>query len=198
MGLIGAGGPFRNSRPTGLVPALALLLSACASGPPLAVIDLTPAEPPAARPLRAQIRIAAPVATLDLDSDRILVRDGQNLALLGGVRWPQQLSSLFRARLVEAFQNAKLARFLDGGAATAEYELDIDLRAFELDAMTNEAHVEVAARIVSLRDGLVTAVEILSAREPVANSDPGAVVAALNQASSIMMTRIVAFVAKRL
>ncbi|MBV9289046.1 MAG: membrane integrity-associated transporter subunit PqiC [Hyphomicrobiales bacterium] len=198
MGLARAGGPFRKRWRTRLVAALALPLSACASGPPLTVIDLTPAKPPAARPLRAQIRLAEPVATLDLDSERILVRDGQNLALLGGVRWPQQLSSLFRARLVEAFQNAGLARFLDGGGATAEYELDLDLRAFELDATTNEAHVEVAARIVSLRDGLVTAVEILSAREPAASSDPGAVVAALNQASSIMMTKIVAFVAKRL
>ena len=198
MGLAGAGGPFRNRWRTGLAAALALLVGACASGPPLAVFDLSAAMPPKARPLRAQIRIADPVATLDLDSERILVRDGQSLELLQGVRWPQQLSSLFRARLVEAFQNAGLARFLAGDGATAQYELDLDIRAFELDAMTNEAHADVAARIVALQSGLVTAVEIFSVREPAPSSDSGAVVAALNQASSTVMTKIVAFVAARL
>ena len=38
------------------------------------------------------------------------------LALLPGGRWPQQLTSLFRARLIETFQNAGLARSIDGGA----------------------------------------------------------------------------------
>ena len=195
---MGLGGLSRNGWLAGLAAALALLACACASGPPLATFDLTAAKPPKARPLRAQIRIADPVATLDLDSERILVRNGQNLELLPGVRWPQQLSSLFRARLVEAFQNAGLTRYLAGGGATAEYELDIDIRAFELDASTNEAHVDVAARVVALQSGLVTAVEIFGVREPVASADPGAVAAALNAASSNAMTKIVAFVAKRL
>jgi len=197
MGLAAAGGPFRNHWAR-LAPALALLLGACTGGPPVAVIDLTAAKPPPARPLTAQIRIADPIATLDLDSDRILVRDGQNLALLQGVRWPQQLSSLFRARLIEAFQNAELTRFLAGDGATAAYELDLDIRSFELDAATNEAHVDVAARIVALQSGLVAAVEIFTVREPVAGGDPGAVAAALNRASSLAMTKIVAWVAARL
>ena len=176
---------------------LALGLAACA-GTPLTVYDLTAARPAPARPLHAQFRVAAPVATLDLDSDRILVRDGMRLALLPGGRWPQQLTSLFRARLIEAFQNAGLTRSIDGGAATAEYELALDLRSFELDATASEAHVEVAAKIVSLSSGRIVDVAILSARQPVSSSDAASVVAALDRASAEVMNQIVQFVARRL
>jgi cholesterol transport system auxiliary component len=126
------------------------------------------------------------------------VRDGLALALLPGGRWPQQLSSLFRARLVETFQNAGLARSLAGDGASADYELDLDIRAFELDAAKSEAHVDVAARIVALNSGRVADVQIFTGREPVASDDAAAVAAALDRASAEVMTRIVAFVARRL
>ncbi|HKN29365.1 MAG TPA: ABC-type transport auxiliary lipoprotein family protein [Roseiarcus sp.] len=192
-----AGGPVRNRLWAGGAGALALALAACA-GAPSTIFDLTAARPPAARPLGTQIRIGEPVATLDIDSDRILVRDGLTLALLPGGRWPQQLSSLFRARLVETFQNAGLARSLAGGGAAADYELDLDIRAFELDTATSEAHVDVAARIVALTSGRVADVQIFDARVPVASTDVGVVVATLDRASAIVMTRIVAFVARKL
>ncbi len=192
-----AGGPIRNRLRAGAAASLALALGACA-GAPSTIYDLAAARPPAARAPSAQFRNGDPDATLDLDSDRILVRDGIALALLPGGRWPQQLSSLFRARLVETFQNAGLARSVDGGAATADYELDLDIRAFELDARTSEAHIDVAAKIVALSSGRAVDVEIFTARVPVASTDAAAVVAALDRASATVMTRIVAFVARRL
>ena len=192
-----AGGPVRRRFLAGSAAALALALAGCASAPST-IYDLRPRGRRAARPIGAQIRIGDPVATLDLDSDRILVRDGLTLALLPGGRWPQQLSSLFRARLVETFQNAGLARSLAGGGAAADYELDLDIRAFELDAAKSEAHVDVAARIVALTSGRVADVEIFTAREPVASTDAASVAAALDRASAAVMTRIVAFVAGKL
>ncbi len=119
-------------------------------------------------------------------------------SLLPGGRWPQQLTSLFRARLVETFQNAGLARSIDGGAATAEYELALDIRSFELDATTSEAHVEVAAKIVALTSGRIVDVAIVSARRPVSSSNAASVVTALDQASADVMSQIVRFVARRL
>ena len=178
--------------------ALAMALAGCASGGSSTVFDLTPAHPPAERPLAAQIRFEQPVATADLDSERILVRNGQQLALLPGARWPQQLTTLFRDRLVESFQNAGLARSVDGGAASANYALDINLRAFELDASTSEAHVEAVAKLVSLTSGRIVAVDIYSQRVPVASAEPAAVIAALGEASDAVMTDIVRFVARRL
>ena len=99
-----AGGRLGNRWRMAAAAAVALSLGACASAPEAPIYDLTAAKPPPMRPFRAQIQIAQPVATLDLDSERILVRDGLNLSLLPGGRWPQQLSSLFRARLVETFR----------------------------------------------------------------------------------------------
>jgi cholesterol transport system auxiliary component len=137
-------------------------------------------------------------ATADLDSDHILVREGQSLATLAGARWPQPLPALFRARLAQSFQNAGLARFIDGPAANANYEVDLDIRAFELDAEAKEVHVDVAAWIVSLGSGRIVADQIFTLRTPVASTGASDVAAAMDQAASTVMTEIVAFVAKAL
>ena len=139
------------------------------------------------------------MATADLDSNRVLVRTTPlTLANLSGVRWPDTLPSLLRARLTQSFQNAGLARFLAGGGATADYELDLDIRAFELEAQTSSVHIDIAARLVALGSGRVAAVDIFTLRDPVASTDPATVVTALDQAASTVMKRIVAFTAKAL
>ena len=194
-----AGGVFRGRSKIVAIAALAFALGGCGGGPPSTIVDLAAARPPAARPLRAQIRVAQPVATADLDGDRVLVRDTPlTLATLPGVRWPDTLPSLLRSRLVQSYQNAGLARWLAGGGATADYELDLDIRAFELEAQTASVHIDIAARIVALGSGRVAAVDIFTLRAPVASTDPSTVIPALDQAASTIMTRIVAFTAKAL
>ncbi|HEY5205788.1 MAG TPA: ABC-type transport auxiliary lipoprotein family protein [Roseiarcus sp.] len=177
---------------------LALALSACASGPPPTQYDLTAATPPPAHGVRAQFRIGQATATADLDSDHILVRQSQTLATLAGAQWPEPLPALFRARLAESFQNAGLARWIDGPAANANYEVDLDIRAFELDAQTKEIHVDVAAWIIALGSGRIMADQIFNLRLPVESTDPAHVAAAMDQAASSVMTDIVAFVARKL
>ncbi len=122
----------------------------------------------------------------------------QTLATLAGARWPEPLPALFRARLAESFQNAGLARWIDGPAANANYEIDLDIRAFELDAQSKEVHVDIAAWIVSLGSGRIVADQIFTLRTPVASTDPANVAAAMDQAASTVMTEIVAFVARKL
>ena len=178
--------------------AVALALAACASGPPPTLYDLTAAKPPSARALRAQIRIGQPTETADLDSDHILVRESQTLATLAGAAWPEPLPALFRARLAQSFVNAGLGRAIDGPAATADYEVDLDIRAFEFDAETKEAHIDVAAWIVALGSGRIAADQIFTLRAPVASTAAPDVAAALDEAASTVMTQIVKFVAKAL
>jgi phospholipid/cholesterol/gamma-HCH transport system substrate-binding protein len=178
--------------------AFALALIGCASGPMGTLYDLSAAKPPPAHAVRAQFRIGQATATADLDSDRFLVRDSQTLATLAGARWPQSLPALFRARLAQSFQNAGLARWIDGPAANANYEVDLDIRSFELDVQSKEVHVDIAAWIVSLGSGRIVADEIFTLRTPVASTEPADVAAAMDQAASTIMTEIVAFVAKKL
>ena len=177
--------------------AALLALGACASGPAPTIYDLAAAQPSAARGMRVQIRIGQPTATADLDSDRILVRETPiTLATLSGAVWPEPLPALFRTRLAQSFQNAGLAHAIDGPAATADYEIDLDIRAFEFDAQTQEAHVDIAAWIVSLSNGRIRADEIFTLRAPVGSTDAAAVAAGLDQAASAVMSKIVSFVAR--
>ena len=99
---------------------------------------------------------------------------------------------------MQSFQNAGLARWIDGAAANANYEVDLDIRAFELDVQSKEVNVDIAAWIVSLGSGRIVADQIFTLRSPVASTDPGDVAAAMDQAASTVMTEIVAFVAKKL
>ena len=193
------GGGFRGRSTFAAASALALaLVGAARAGPPPTLYDLAAATPPPAHAVRAQFRIGQATATADLDSDHILVRELQTLATLAGARWPESLPALFRARLAESFQNAGLARWIDGPAANASYEVDLDIRAFELDAQTKEIHVDIAAWIVSLGSGRIMADQIFTLRVPVASTDSANVAAAMDQAASTVMTEIVAFVAKKL
>jgi cholesterol transport system auxiliary component len=177
--------------------AALVALTGCASGPST-TYDLAAARPFSSHGLRAQIRIGQPTATADLDSDHILVRDSQTLATLAGASWPEPLPALFRTRLAQSFVNAGLGRAIDGPAANADYEVDLDIRAFEFDAETKEAHVDIATWIVSLGSGRIAADQIFTLRAPVASTDGADVASALDQAASTVMTGIVKFVAKAL
>jgi cholesterol transport system auxiliary component len=197
MGRWGCGFWSRSRRAA--AGAATLALAACASGPPPTLYDLTAAKPPSARALRAQIRIGQPSATADLDSASILVRESPlTLATLADASWPEALPGLFRARLAQSFQNAGLARSIDGPAANADYEVDLDIRAFEFDAETKEAHLDIAAWVVALGSGRIVADEIFTLRAPVASTNAADVAAALDGAASTVMTEIVRFVAKAL
>jgi cholesterol transport system auxiliary component len=194
MGRLG-GGFWGRSKITA-AGAVGLALAACASAPST-IYDLTAAKPPSARALRAQIRIGQPTATADLDSQRILVRMTPiTLETLANAQWPESLPGLFKARLAQSFQNAGLGHAIDGPAATADYEIDLDIRAFEFDAETKEAHIDIAAWIVALNSGRIAADEIFTLRAPVASTGAADVAGALDEAASTVMIRIVKFVAK--
>ncbi len=195
MGRLGGG--FWGQSKIAAAGAVVLALAACASTPST-IYDLAAARPSSAHGLRAQIRIGQPTATADLDSDHILVRDSQTLATLAGASWPEPLPALFRTRLAQSFVNAGLGHAVDGPAANADYEVDLDIRAFEFDAETKEAHVDIAAWIVALGSGRIAADQIFTLRAPVASTEAADVAAALDQAASTVMTGIVKFVAKAL
>ena len=178
--------------------ALALPLAAC-GGAPLDTYDLNAARPAAARALSARVRVAEPLAALELDSDRILVReDPQQMATLAGAKWPDRLPLIVQARLTQSFQNAGLARQVGLNPAMAvDYELDLDISRFELDVARSRVVVDVAAKLVSARGGVLAA-EVFTADAPVASTVPATVAAAMDGALKSVMKRIVAFVAMRL
>jgi cholesterol transport system auxiliary component len=179
--------------------AIALWLVACSSAPPPS-FDLTAATPSAQRGLRAQMRVALPTATADLDSDRILVRTGATgLSVLSDARWASRLPLLLQARLTETFQNARLLSAVgQGGAATFDYSLEADIRSFELDADAKQVSIDIAVKLISSAGGRVVAAQIFTARAAVASTQAADVTGALNAALSGVMTQIVSFVAAKI
>ncbi len=178
--------------------ALALPLAAC-GGAPLDTYDLNAARPAPTHALGARVRVAEPLAALDLDSDRILVRTGpQQVATLAGAKWSDRLPLIVQTRLTQSFENAGLVgQVTRNPAAAAAYELDLDIRKFDLDAARSQVEIDIAAKLVSTSGG-VAAAEIFTADAPVASTDPATVAAAMDGALSSVMKRIVAFVATRL
>jgi cholesterol transport system auxiliary component len=171
-------------------------LTAC-GGASRVAYDLSATTPGPQRVARAQFRVAEPVATADLESDRILVRTGANtLAVLAGAQWADRLPALLRARLTESFENTRGLRVV-GASAARDYDIETDIRAFELDANSKEVDIDVAVKLISAR-GRVVATRIFKSREPVASTEPGAVVSALDKALSGVMLQIVGFVASNL
>ena len=100
----------------------------------------------------------------------------------------------------QTFANANLLRRVGGRGATtsADYDLDVEIRRFELDVAQMRVAVDLAVKIVSAGGADVAAAEIFTAEAPVASTDGAAVSAALDGALSSVMRRIVAFVSTRL
>jgi len=192
-------GAFGAGAPTAAALALGLLLASCAGEP--GAFDLNAAKSVSARPLQAQLRVSEPIAAIDLDSDRILVRVGpEQFATLAGARWSARLPLLVQSRLTQTFENAHLLGKVGGHGATtsADYDLEVEIRKFELDAAQMRVEADLAVKIVATVGGRVVAAEIFTAEAPVGSTDGAAVSAALDRAFSSVMKRIVAFVSTRL
>jgi len=168
-------------------------LAACASAPP-ETFDLS-ASIARAR-LRAPLAIREPVASLDLDSQRILVRTGPDtVAYMAGAQWSDRLPALVQSRLVQTFQNAKQLRFVGraGAGFSADYEMEIDIRAFELNVPRGQAVIDMAVKIVNARSGRVAAAQIFTAEAPASGTGSANAVTALNTALASVMAKIAAF-----
>jgi cholesterol transport system auxiliary component len=186
---------FRAGR-IGLALAGALLLAAC-GGPARETFDLTSAavHPVEARKLRGALAIGEPFASLDLDSQRIVVRTGPDaLAYLSGAQWPDRLPKLVQSRLVQTFQTAHLWQSVGAaGTVPADDSLDLDIRTFELDVKALRANIEIAVKIVESRTGRVVATRVFKAQAPAAGTSGPKATAALDAALSKVMAEIVAF-----
>jgi cholesterol transport system auxiliary component len=177
----------------------ALGIAGCASAPPPQTFDLSAVQPggPTGK-ARGQIEITEPVASAALDSTRLVVRSGpESIAYLTGAQWSARLPALVQTRLVQTFENAKLARWVGrpGERFTADYALTSEIRRFEIDVQHNEAVVEIAARIVAESSGRIVAAQIFHAAVPTGITDDGGPARALDQALGEVMRAIVRWTA---
>jgi cholesterol transport system auxiliary component len=193
-----AGASVRRVRPRVLVLIVAWALAGCSGSTPQ-TFDLSAAIASPQRQTGAQLAVREPSASLDLDSQRILVRTGpETVAYLSGAQWSDRLPALVQNRLVQTFQDAKMLRSVSAASVglAADYSLQLDIRAFELDVSRGEAVIDIAAKIVAESGGgRVIAARIFRNSAPAGGDSGRDAAAALNAALAPVMKQIVAFAA---
>jgi len=176
---------------------LAAFASACASSPPM-TFDLTaPRQKVRGGSVEGQVAVAEPVAIQVFEAERILVKDAANaVSFLGGGQWADRLPRLVQARIVQTFENASRLKAVSrsGERITADYLLTTEIRAFQIDAATGEAFVELSAKVVDDRSGRIINARVFSGRVPVAAVDAPNAAQALDRALSLVLLDIVRWV----
>ena len=143
-----------------------------------------------------QILIAEPQALKILDSESIVVRNGQSsVAYLDGAQWSDRLPKMVQARLVQAFENSN--RFggvgRPGEGLAIDYQVITDIRSFEIDSTgTSKAVVVISAKLLNDKNGVVGTSKLFTATIP-ATSGSGSFVNALDAAFDKVASEIVAW-----
>jgi len=188
------------------VVLLALLTSACAGlglgdkPPPPAFNLRAPEALPRTGTMRGQLVIPEPTAVSVFDSQRIVVRPavGQ-VATLGSAQWSDRLPRLLQARIIETFENANRLRSVGRPTdqISADYQLLIDVRTFELSVAPNAVgEVEIAAKVVSGTSGRILAGRVFRARTPAAGTDGAEAVKAIEASFREVAVQLVRWVTR--
>lgn len=189
--------PGRRLR-VALLLTVSALLGACSS-PPVPGFDLSAPREQLRGTARipGQVAIVEPTALQPFEAQNIVVRDaGGSVSLLGGGQWTDRLPRLIQTRMIETFENASRSKTVSrpGDGITPDYQLNTEIRAFQLDAARGEAYVELSEKLVATTSGRIARARIFTARVPVASSNAGEVAQALDRAMSTVLVEVVRWV----
>jgi phospholipid/cholesterol/gamma-HCH transport system substrate-binding protein len=136
-------------------------------------------------PLNIQVTIADPTALAALDSEKIQrAMPGGATAALADAQWSDTLPKLLQMKIMRGFEDgnafAGISRPLE--ALSADFQLLVDIRTFQLIASPKEAvEVEFAGKILDAK-GRIVATQVFAASALVDGEGTAAGVAALNHA----------------
>lgn len=179
-----------------LIGLPALMLAGCGAGSSSpTTYDLSAPRPGALTGSGGRyLAVAEPTTTQALDSERIIVRDSSGaVSFLGGAQWVDRLTRLVQTRVIQTFENAgRIGRVgRPGDRIVADAQLNLDIRAFTVDAGAGEAVAEITAKLVNDRSGKVMGARLFTAREPVGSIEAGSAARALDAALSRLMLEMV-------
>ncbi len=189
--------PVRRYVPVLLLSALAL--SSCGGGSVPTTYDLSaPRDFGRLRGSRAAIVVNEPTTVQTLDSDRVIVKDSAGaLSFLGGAQWADRVPKLVQVRLIQTFENGSRIASVSrpGERIVPDYQLVTDIRAFNIEAASGSALVEITAKLVTDRTGQIQRAKVFTARVPAAGGDAGNAAHALDRALSQVLVEIVRWAA---
>ena len=183
------GRPFAPS----LAVAGALLLAGCGGGSAPTTYDLSaPRDFGRIGGGGGVLIVAQPTAVQALDSDRLIVKDSSGaLSFLGGAQWADRVPNLVQTRLIQTFENGSRIAAVGrpGERIVPDFQLNTDIRSFNIDAASGQAVVEITAKLIGDRTGKVQRAKLFSARVPAGAEGAGAA-QALDQALSQVLIQI--------
>jgi phospholipid/cholesterol/gamma-HCH transport system substrate-binding protein len=155
---------------------------------PVTTYDLTAPRsfPPLEKVVRAQIVVPEPGAPIALDTQKIVPRSaGAEAASFANAQWSDNVPKLIQAKVIQALDNSgylsAVSRPMDG--LSADYQLLLDIRAFQIAGREEAAEVELAAKVLG-NDGRIVAGKVFAAKASPASAEAPAAIAALDEASA--------------
>lgn len=176
-----------------LAAAGSLLLAGCGGGSAPTTYDLSaPRDFGRIGGGGGVLIVAQPTAVQALDSDRLIVKDSSGaLSFLGGAQWADRVPNLVQTRLIQTFENGSRIAAVGrpGERIVPDFQLNTDIRAFNIDAASGQAVVEITAKLIGDRTGKVQRAKLFSARVPAGAEGAGAA-QSLDQALSQVLIEI--------
>lgn len=162
-------------------------LAGCGGGRALDAYDLTALEQnqvPHAHASKAQLIVDEPIALPPADSDRIVVRNGEQIAVVAGAQWRERLPRLLQARLLQSLENAHFLKAVGRpeSKTAAQYLLITDVRRFDIDVQSGQAMVDMSVKLIEQSSGRIVAASLFSAQAEGSAADGAQASQALNSA----------------
>ncbi len=146
-----------------------------------------------------QVLVADPVADRSLDTDRIVVRSGENeISVYAGVQWADRLPRLVQSRLVAALDASGRVRAAarPGQGMAADRQLLTEIRTFEYRPAERRVVVSLAVKAMDDRSGRIVAAAVLAGDEPVSGDVGSAVTGAFDRLLARLVAEAVALAAR--
>lgn len=186
---------MRTLRPNSILAlAISLGVAGCGGGAIPTTFDLSaPRDFGKLTGTRAAVVVNEPTTVQALDSDRVIVKDSTGaLTFLGGAQWADRVPKLVQTRLIQTIENgshiASVSR--PGERIVPDYQLNTDIRAFNIEAASGSAIVEITAKIVADKTGHIQRAKLFQARVPAGAADGAGSAQALDRALSLVLIQI--------
>jgi phospholipid/cholesterol/gamma-HCH transport system substrate-binding protein len=167
-----------------IVKGLDHLTGGDATNAPRIVYDLTvPKTLPLGSKLESRLTIAEPTSLIMFETRKILVRPGgKEDPSFASAEWSDSTPKLVHEKIIQTFENVGLAVARPSENITAENQLFLDLRKFQLSvSATPTAEVEFGAKIVSA-DGRLLGTRVFESSAIVKAATAHGTVDGLNEA----------------
>jgi phospholipid/cholesterol/gamma-HCH transport system substrate-binding protein len=180
-----------------IVSGLDRLTGGSAANAPRVVYDLAaPKTFPSLDKPRSPLIVADPASLLMFETRKILVRPGGNEdPTFAGAEWSDSTPKLVQQKIIQSFENAELAVARSSENVTADNQLFLDLRKFQLSASAApSAEVEFGAKIIST-NGRLLGTRIFECNSAPKSVNAAGAVDALNEAFGKCATQLVQWTA---